>query len=50
MAWEEVTNAMITVAIIKAVTQVITTCHQDIIKLIKNPCKQAVCPAIMATV
>lgn len=50
MAWEEVTNAMITAAIIKAVTQVITTCHQDIIKLIKNPCKQAVCPAIMATV
>lgn len=50
MAWEEVTNAMIIAAIIKAVTQVITTCHQDIIKLIKNPCKQAVCPAIMATV
>jgi len=50
MAWEEVTNAMITVAIIKEVTQVITTCHQDIIKLIKNPCKQAVFLAIMETV
>ena len=51
-AWEEVTKEMITVVIIKvaapAIT-IITTC-QDIIKVIRSPCKQVVvCPATTAT-
>ena len=53
MAWVEVTNEMITVVIIKAVAPVITiiTTCQDIIKVIKSPCKQAaVHPALMAMV
>ena len=53
MAWEEATNEMITVVIIKAVAPVITitTTCQDIIKVIRSPCKQVVVhPAIMATV
>jgi len=53
MAWEEATNEMITVVIIKVVAPVITitTTCQDIIKVIRSLCKQvAVHPALMATV
>jgi hypothetical protein len=53
MAWEEATNEMITVVIIKVIAPVITitTTCQDIIKVIKSPCKQAVVHlALMATV